>query len=154
ARLAARGALRAGAGLVTIASPRDALSVNAAENLAVMVRQVDGPAELKDFLSDKRRNAITLGPGGGVGVAMREQVLAALASDAAVVLDADALTSFAGTAGVLASAIGARAGRSVVLTPHEGEFSRLFSAVAPKAHSKLEKARLAAAQLGAVLVLK
>jgi len=154
ARLAARGALRAGAGLVTIASPRDALSINAAENLAVMVRQVDGPGELKDFLNDKRRNAITLGPGGGVGAAMREQVLAALASDAAVVLDADALTSFADTAGVLASAIGARAGRAVVLTPHEGEFSRLFSAVAPKAHSKLEKARLAAAQLGAVLVLK
>jgi len=154
ARLAARGALRGGAGLVTIASPRDALSVNAAENLAVMVRLVDGSAELKDFLNDKRRNAITLGPGGGVGAAMREQVLTALASDAAVVLDADALTSFAGEAGTLARAIAVRAGRPVVLTPHEGEFSRLFSAVEPKAHSKLEKARLAAAQSGAVLVLK
>lgn len=156
ARLAARGALRAGAGLVTIASPRDALSINAAENLAVMVRPVDGAAELKDFLADKRRNAIVLGPGGGVGAAMCEQVLTALASDAAVVLDADALTSFAGEAGALARAIGARPGRPVVLTPHEGEFSRLFSEVEPKAHShsKLAKARLAAAQSGAVLVLK
>jgi hydroxyethylthiazole kinase-like uncharacterized protein yjeF len=156
ARLAARGALRAGAGLVTIASPRDALSINAVENLAVMVRQVDGSAELRDFLNDKRRNAITLGPGGGVGAPMREQVLTALASDAAVVLDADALTSFAGEAGILASAIGGRAGRPVVLTPHEGEFSRLFSVMEPTAHSrsKLEKARLAAAQSGAVLVLK
>jgi hydroxyethylthiazole kinase-like uncharacterized protein yjeF len=132
------------------------LTINAADNLAVMVRQVDGPAELKDFLSDKRRNAITLGPGGGIGKAMREQVLTALASDAAVVLDADALTSFAGEPGTLAAAISARAGRPVVLTPHEGEFSRLFSAVEPEAHarSKLGKARLAAAQSGAVLVLK
>jgi ADP-dependent NAD(P)H-hydrate dehydratase / NAD(P)H-hydrate epimerase len=156
ARLAARGALRAGAGLVTIASPRDALSINAAENLAVMVRPVDGPSELKEFLADKRRNAIVLGPGGGVGPAMREQVRIALQSDAAVVLDADALTSFAGEPGALADSIGPRAGRPVVLTPHEGEFSRLFSEVQAKAYpySKLEKARLGAAQLGAVLVLK
>ena len=95
ARLAARGALRAGAGLVTIASPREALAINAAASLAVMVRPVDGSAELAEFLTDKRRNAVVLGPGGGVGAAMREQVLAALASQAAVVLDADALTSFA-----------------------------------------------------------
>ena len=54
-----------------------------------------GAAELAEFLADKRRNAVVLGPGGGVGPAMREQVLAALASAAAVVLDADALTSFA-----------------------------------------------------------
>ena len=156
ARLAARGALRAGAGLVTIASPRDALNINAAENLAVMVRPVDGPIELKEFLADKRRNAIVLGPGGGVGPAMREQVRTALEGDAAVVLDADALTSFAGEPDALGNAIGKRAGRSVVLTPHEGEFSRLFSALAQEAHSvsKLEKARLAATKTGAVLVLK
>ena len=64
-----------------------------------MVRPVDGAAELSSFLADKRRNAIVLGPGGGVGAAMQEQVLAALASQAAVVLDADALTSFAERAG-------------------------------------------------------
>jgi hydroxyethylthiazole kinase-like uncharacterized protein yjeF len=156
ARLAARGALRAGAGLVTIASPRDALNINAAENVAVMVRPVDGPIELKEFLADKRRNAIVLGPGGGVGPAMREQVRTALEGDAAVVLDADALTSFAGEPDALANAIGKRAGRPVVLTPHEGEFSRLFSALEQEAHSrcKLEKARLAATKTGAVLVLK
>jgi hydroxyethylthiazole kinase-like uncharacterized protein yjeF len=156
ARLAARGALRAGAGLVTIASPRDALAINAAENLAVMVRPVDGPVELKEFLADKRRNAIVLGPGGGVGRGMREQVSMALESDAAVVLDADALTSFAGELDLLANTIGKRSGRSVVLTPHEGEFSRLFSVLEQDAHSysKLEKARLGAAKTGAVLVLK
>ena len=67
ARLAARGALRAGAGLVTIASPREALAVNAAASLAIMVRPVDGAAELTAFLADRRLNAVALGPGFGVG---------------------------------------------------------------------------------------
>ena len=133
--------LRAGAGLVTIASPSEALSVNAASSLAVMVRPVDGAAELAEFLADKRRNAVVLGPGGGVGQAMREQVEAALASDAAVVLDADALTSFVPAA--LAELIAKRANRNVVLTPHDGEFARLFKAIDedPYVNAKLEKAR-------------
>ena len=126
ARLAARGALRAGAGLVTIASPREAIAINAASSLAVMVRPVDGSAELGEFLADKRRNAVVVGPGGGVGAGMREQVLAALASQAAVVLDADALTSFAAQPAALVAAIKERAVGSVVLTPHEGEFQRYF----------------------------
>ncbi len=88
---------------MTIASPREALAVNAAATLAVMVRPVDGAGELAAFLADKRRNAVVLGPGGGVGPAMREQVAAALASGAAVVLDADALTSFAGEPDALAA---------------------------------------------------
>src|SRR3984885_306292 len=79
ARLAARGALRAGAGLVTIASPREALAVNAAQSLAVMVRPVDGAAELAEFLSDKRLNAVALGPGLGVNETTCQLVLAALA---------------------------------------------------------------------------
>ncbi len=106
ARLAARGALRAGAGLVTIASPREALAVNAAASLAVMVRPVDGALELAEFLADKRRNGVAIGPGGGVGSAMREEVRAALTTEAAVVLDADALTSFADEPGALSTAIG------------------------------------------------
>jgi len=155
ARLAARGALRAGAGLVTIASPREALAINAAESLAVMVRPVDGPAELGEFLGDRRRNAVVLGPGGGVGPQMREEVLAALASHAAVVLDADALTSFAADPEALSSAIRKR-GRNVVLTPHQGEFSRLFRKIQEdhQSHSKLEKTRLAAEFCGAVVVYK
>ncbi len=156
ARLAARAALRAGAGLVTIATPTEALPVNAAASLAVMVRPVDGASELAEFLADKRRNSVVLGPGGGVGPAMREQVQAALASEAAVLLDADALTSFADEPTGLVSAIGKRAGRGVVLTPHEGEFSRLFSKInqVSKSNSKLEKVRLAAGIVGAVVVLK
>lgn len=155
ARLAARGALRAGAGLVTLASPHEALAVNAVGSLAVMVRPVDGAAELAEFLADERRNAVVLGPGGGVGAAMREQVLAALGSEAAVVLDADALTSFAENAEPLFSAIERRA-TPTVLTPHEGEFNRIFKQLygIPDVKSKLEKARAAAQASGAVVLFK
>ncbi len=156
ARLAARGALRAGAGLVTIASPREALSVNAAANLAVMVRAVDGAAELAAFLGDRRRNAVVLGPGGGVGPQMRELALVALASEAAVVLDADALTSFAEKPSDLAQAIEKRGRWPTILTPHEGEFSSLFSKIngLPNVNSKLQKTSLAAKDSGAIVLFK
>jgi hydroxyethylthiazole kinase-like uncharacterized protein yjeF len=156
ARLAARGALRAGAGLVTIASPREAQGANTAGSLAVMVRPVDGAAELGDFLSDPRRNAVVLGPGGGTGEGMRGQVLAALRGRAAVVLDADALTSFAEDPDRLFAGIGRRDGAAVVLTPHEGEFSRLFNEIANNTQlpSKLERARSAARASGAIVLLK
>jgi ADP-dependent NAD(P)H-hydrate dehydratase / NAD(P)H-hydrate epimerase len=155
ARLAARGALRAGAGVVTIASPRDALAVNAASNLAVMVRPVDGANELAAFLSDPRRNVVVLGPGGGVGATMRELVLAALAGERSVVLDADALTSFADEPRTLADAVTARNGWATIITPHEGEFARLFARVPEvSGASKLERARAAAHWSGAVVVLK
>jgi ADP-dependent NAD(P)H-hydrate dehydratase / NAD(P)H-hydrate epimerase len=156
ARLAARGALRAGAGLVTIASPRDALAVNAAANLAVMVRPVTGAAELADFLADKRRNAVVVGPGGGIGEAMREQVLAALASNAGVVLDADALTSIADGPAPLAAALDEHRGAGIVLTPHQGEFRRLFKSIDDNSNlkSKLAKTRLAADTSGAVILFK
>jgi hydroxyethylthiazole kinase-like uncharacterized protein yjeF len=156
ARLAARGALRAGAGLVTIASPRAALAVNAATSLAVMVRPVDGAGELSAFLSDRRRNAVVLGPGGGVGREMQELVLAALAADCAVVLDADALTSFCEHPQELLEAIQRRPQGATVLTPHAGEFVRLFSTLPniSQAISKLEQARQAAVQAGAVVLFK
>jgi len=156
ARLAARGALRVGAGLATIASPREALSVNAAASLAVMVRPVDGAVELAAFLNDKRRNAVVLGPGSGVGPAMREQVVAALASGAAVVLDADALTSFGDDLAVLVAMIAKQVGHATVLTPHEGEFMRLFKVIHEdtNVHAKLEKARLAARSSGATVLFK
>jgi hydroxyethylthiazole kinase-like uncharacterized protein yjeF len=155
-RLAARGALRAGAGLVTIASPRSALTVNAEATLAIMVRPVDGAGELAAFLADKRHNAVALGPGGGVGQALREQVSAALASGAAVVLDADALSSFAQEPEALTDMIAKDPKRGVVLTPHEGEFSRLFKAINEdhNLHSKLERTRLAARKSVAVVLLK
>src|SRR4029450_10956308 len=156
ARLAARGALRAGAGLATIASPREALAINAAQSVAVMVRPVDGADELSAFLSDKRRNAIVLGPGGGVGAGMREQVSAGLASEAAVVVDADALTGFSDQPDSLMSSIGRRSNRNVVLTPHQGEFTCLFKGITENTqdNSKVEKTRLAAQYCAAIVVYK
>jgi hydroxyethylthiazole kinase-like uncharacterized protein yjeF len=156
ARLAARGALRAGAGLVTIASPRDALAVNAAASLAVMVRPVEGAGELERFLADQRLNAVALGPGLGVGEGTCALVLAALDGDRAAVLDADALTSFAEKPERLAHALKSRSPSGTILTPHEGEFSRYFGALDQntKVGSKLERARLAATLTGSVIVLK
>jgi hydroxyethylthiazole kinase-like uncharacterized protein yjeF len=155
ARLAARGALRAGSGLVTIASPRDALAVNAAAGMAVMVRPVDGAVELSALLDDRRLNAIVLGPGGGVGPALREAVEVALSGARAVVLDADALTSFAGRAADLGALLRGHSAPTI-LTPHDGEFTRLFSSMPEIAGvvSKLERARAAARFLGAVVLVK
>jgi ADP-dependent NAD(P)H-hydrate dehydratase / NAD(P)H-hydrate epimerase len=156
ARLAARGALRAGAGLVTIASPAEAVTVNAPASLAVMVRPVDGAAALATFLADRRLNALAIGPGIGVTETTCEMVLAALSGARAVVLDADAITSFAPAPGRLAAALQARAGAATVMTPHEGEFSRYFGALDDRTQvgSKLERARLAAELTGATVVLK
>jgi ADP-dependent NAD(P)H-hydrate dehydratase / NAD(P)H-hydrate epimerase len=157
ARLAARAALRVGAGLVTIASPADAVGVNAAHETAVMVAPFNDEKGFSELLADSRRNAILIGPGAGVGAPTRAYVTAALsASDhpRAVVLDADALVSFAGEAAALAALIGAR-GRAVI-TPHEGEFARLFKGRddVTGQTNKLACARAAARALGAVVVLK
>jgi hydroxyethylthiazole kinase-like uncharacterized protein yjeF len=152
ARMGARGALRIGAGLVTVASPPDALAVNAAHLTAIMLTPFDGASGLSQILSDRRKNAVLLGPALGVGAATRELVAAALGSGAATVLDADALTSFEGDATALGRAVAQKPTRPVVLTPHEGEFRRLFPAVTQG--SKLDRARAAARESGAVVVLK
>ncbi len=151
ARLAARGALRAGAGLVTVASPRDALKVNAAQLTAIMVREADDARGLRALLADKRKNAVLIGPGVGVGERTKEMVFAALNSGAAIVLDADAITSFGEAPESLFARIGSRAA-PVVLTPHDGEFVRLFGDLVSV--PKLERARRAAVRSGAILVLK
>ncbi|MFL6818652.1 MAG: NAD(P)H-hydrate dehydratase [Bradyrhizobium sp.] len=156
ARLAARASLRAGAGLVTLASPRDALTVNAAALTAVMITPLDTVVEFAERLTDNRLNACVIGPGAGVGQRTREFVLAALSPKCAVVLDADALTSFAEAPDRLFEAINASQDRLVVLTPHEGEFPRLFSDISNKhpLRSKLERVRAAAERSGAVVLLK
>ncbi len=156
ARLAARAALRAGAGLVTLASPRDALVVNAAALTAVMVRPVDNPIQFAELLDDKRLNACVIGPGAGVSARTRDFVHTALSARRHLVLDADALTSFAGSPDRLFEAIKASDGLGVVLTPHEGEFPRLFSDISNKhpGRSKLERVRAAAERSGAVVLLK
>ena len=152
ARLGARGALRIGAGFVTVASPPEALGVNAAHLTAIMLMAYDGEASFADILADRRKNAVLLGPALGIGEETCRLVDVALDSGAAAVLDADALTSFAGEASMLAGMIAATENRPVVLTPHEGEFERLFPALSHG--SKLERARVAAAGTGAFVVLK
>ena len=156
---AAGGARRAcGRGRGSSPSPARARrsAVNAAASLAVMVRPVDGAAEL-DRLS--RRQAAQCG---GAGAGRRGRAgdagagAAALASEAAVVLDADALTSFAEEPKALAGHGRQASTRDVVLTPHEGEFARLFKAIHEdlEVHAKLEKTRLAARSSGAIVLLK
>ena len=150
ARMSARGALRAGAGLVTLATPRDALAVNASALTAVMVQAVDTVVEFAEMLGDKRLNACVIGPGAGVGERTCDFVLTALTAKRHLVLDADALTSFAGAPDRLFEAIKASPDPQVVLTPHEGEFPRLFSDISNKhpGRSKLERVRAAAERSG------
>jgi len=145
-RLAAKSALRTGAGLVTLAAPDAAFPIYATALTGVIVHPVAGLDDFQALLTDKRRNAVLIGPGAGVGSDTRERTLATLEAEKRTVLDADALTSFAGDPGILFSAI-----RSpCVMTPHEGEFARLFET----GGSKPERARRAAQQSGAVVVLK
>lgn len=151
ARLSARAALRAGAGLVTLLSPRGALAINAAHVTAVMLAPCDNARELRAILADRRLNAIVLGPAMGVTPLTKALVLTALASGngRAIVLDADALTVFADAPHVLFDAIATHDG-PVVLTPHDGEFARLFDV----AGGKLERARQAARESGAIVLIK
>ena len=156
ARLAARGALRAGAGLATVASPRDALAVNAAALTAVMVRAIDTVVEFAEAFSDRRFNSCVIGPGAGIGKRTIDFVHTALSAQRHLVLDADALTSFADAPDRLFESIKTSQNHEVVLTPHEGEFARLFSDLSNKTpgRSKLERVRAAAERSGAVVVLK
>jgi len=153
ARLAARAALRIGSGLVTVASPPEALGVNAAHLTAIMLRGCDGPEGLHAILQDSRLNALVLGPALGVHSGTRAMVAVAAHARRSLVLDADALTSFEGLGTELHQAF---RHAPTVLTPHDGEFRRMFKdhpdVLDPE--SKIERARRAAAYTGAVVVLK
>lgn len=144
ARLAARAARRLAAGLVTLAVPVEAMAVYQAGDPGTIVASLDDYAAM---LADGRKNAVVLGPGGGVAEATRARVLAALAAGKACVLDADALTAFADRPKDLFKALSPAA----VLTPHDGEFARLFGS---DKGSRLERARQAAGRSGAVVLLK
>ena len=146
ARLAARAALRVGAGLVTVGCDPSVAAIHAADTAAVIVRPFAHGTEWPDLLADPRRNAVLIGPGAGVDAATRAHVLAALATGRACVLDADALTVFQNQPADLFAAMRG----PTVLTPHEGEFARIFTA----SGSKLARAHLAAQQSRAVVLLK
>ena len=151
ARLAARAGLRAGAGLVTLATPPSALMVNAIASTAVMVRRWPDPAETADLLGELRADAAVMGPAMGVGEGTREAVRSALSHRGMRVLDADALTSFEAEPDALFAAL--RSGD--VLTPHAGEFRRLFPDLAEAAAgNRIERARAAAERAGCTVLLK
>lgn len=156
ARLAAKAALRTGAGLVTVAAPRAAVPVLAASLEAVMVREAPGAAGLRKLLADKRLNAVLLGPGNGTGKATKAAVETAAKAKRTLVLDADAISSFTGESGRLAKLL--KMNRiQALLTPHDGEFAKLFasdSAQVLRIESKIEKVHGAAKALGAVVLLK
>ncbi|MGB6242702.1 MAG: NAD(P)H-hydrate dehydratase [Castellaniella sp.] len=145
-RLACLAAARIGAGLVTLAVPPAGWAVQAAALTSVMVEPLPQDERLDQALADPRRNALLIGPGLGRSDAARRQVLALLATGRPCVLDADALSVFADHPAVLLDALHARC----VLTPHEGEFARLFAV----SGDKLSRARAAAQRSGAMLVLK
>lgn len=149
-RLTATAALRAGAGAVSLAGSGDALAVHAAHVTAVMLKPFATDDEFRDLVSGKI-DSVVIGPAAGVTEATRWRTLAALASAPAAVLDADALTVFKDDPEALFSAIKRRETRPVILTPHEGEFERLFGKLDG---SKLDRARAAAARSGAIVILK
>ena len=181
ARLAARGALRIGAGLVTLASPPGAMAENAARLDAIMLREVEGGEGLAEVLADKRINALCLGPGMGTGAAQASLLAVVLAVSAPryipppsdippppapphggegrrLVLDADALTILSQRPDLFAKLHGC-----CILTPHAGEFARLFPDIAEKlaaagtkgpAYSKVDATREAAARAGCVVLFK
>ncbi len=156
ARMAARAAARVGAGLTTVAVPDAALAVYAAALTSVMVNPVAWPEDLDRLLADSRFSGLLIGPGAGLGPDTRARVLAMLKAGRATVLDADALSSFSKQAPALFSAITGAGTAAVrcVLTPHEGEFSRLFEGVVDVQGGKLARARAAARASGAIVVLK
>ncbi|MFK0334992.1 NAD(P)H-hydrate dehydratase [Rhizobium sp. NPDC090275] len=152
ARMSAMSGLKAGAGLVTIASPADALEENATHLTAVMLHGIDRDAELLDWLKDERLRSFVLGPGFGAGEKARGFVVALAARH--LVLDADGITSFREDPAAL-FALFAEGETRLVLTPHEGEFSRLFPDIAADDNlGKADKALAAAARANAAIVYK
>jgi NAD(P)H-hydrate epimerase len=135
---------------VSVASPLDAVSVNAAALTAIMVKPFDGADGLAGLLEDRRLNSIAIGPGCGVGRNTQELVAATLATKASVVLDADALTSFAGEP----NALFLQLREPAVLTPHAGEFARIFPGLLERAPTRIEAAREAAAACRCTVLLK
>ena len=146
-RLAARAVRRVGAGLTTVAAESHSLLFYGLDAPGVMTAPIDGPGQFAGLIADPRFTSVLLGPGNEINVPTADRTLTALRAGKACVLDADALSVFEEQPAVLFSAT---EGRAAVLTPHEGEFRRLFSVPG----DKVMRVRAAARQCGAVVVLK
>ena len=154
ARLSADAGLRAGAGLVTLLSPREALSTNAAHLTAAMLKPVDGEADLSALLEDRRLETFVLGPGFGDGRRARAYVRLLAEGGRRLVLDADGISAFRDDPAALFRLFSEGSPR-LVLTPHDGEFARLFpDLAADETLSKIDRAREAAARSNGILILK
>jgi len=145
-RLTATAALRVGAGLVSITCSSETLPIYAASLTSVMTKLITKAKEFESLLEDQHTTAICIGPGSGVNERTRDHTLQILKHRKSVVLDADAITCFKGNSKILFAAIQG----PTVMTPHEGEFTRVFNFKG----SKLDRAREAAKQSNAIVVLK
>jgi NAD(P)H-hydrate epimerase len=150
AKIAARCALRSGSGLVSVACDMESLPIYAASFQAVMTKPVGNVQEFVKLIDDKRVTAVSLGSGAGVSKKTKDFVLAALAENKPLVLDADAISVFSDSPNLLFSAIKS----PCIMTPHEGEFKRLFGRLVEEGDSKSARAKKAAKLSGAVVVLK
>ncbi|MFQ5953958.1 MAG: NAD(P)H-hydrate dehydratase [Kiloniellales bacterium] len=149
ARLAARGAQRVGAGMVSLAGPPEAAMIYKLSLPGCIVRTVDDRAALVELVSESRIRAALIGPGNGVTSETRERALGCLSTAKPCVLDADALTVFADAPESLFGAIES----PCLMTPHAGEFARLFGDDT-EGEGKLARSRAAAAASGAVILFK
>ncbi|MCX7305525.1 MAG: NAD(P)H-hydrate dehydratase [Hyphomicrobiales bacterium] len=159
ARLSARAAARSGAGAVTLLSPGNALQVNAAHLTSIILRKADAIGEIAQWLGERRPAAMVVGPGLGLSGKAGDLVLKLVKASAGVVrhvvLDADALTHLSQKRAAFLKAFRAKGAAEVVLTPHEGEYARVFPEFAgDESLSKLDRARKAAALTGSTLILK
>lgn len=150
ARLAARAAQRVGAGLVTLAAPKAAYTIYAESLESVIVLEADSLEAWCNVLKDEKRNAILIGCGLGQGTGQTDFVLAALQSKKPCVLDADALTNFESNPEILFAALHA----GCMLTPHEGEFARLFGKHIDLSLDRLTRVRQASILAGCCVLLK
>lgn len=156
ARLSALAAARSGAGAVTVLSPAEALDVNAAHLTSIMLSRCDHRQDLESFIERRKPSAFVLGPGFGIGDKTRELSLSLLQDQALkLVFDADTITSFQDRPDALFAATQRSSEVRLVLTPHEGEFKRLFpDIVETTTPSKLERARTAASRAKAIVIYK
>ncbi|MCJ9430432.1 NAD(P)H-hydrate dehydratase [Kordiimonas marina] len=148
-RLASMAGLRVGAGLVTLAAPSETYAIQATALTDIMVRRFDSAFGFMGLLADNRINSVLIGPGAGVGEKTAEIVQDVGRRGRQMVLDADALTSLVGRLDLLTSVKKSE----IVLTPHEGEFARLFPSCNPR-EDRVKAARDAARLAGSVIVLK
>jgi len=146
ARLSAMAAARIGAGLTTVIVPEVAFSIYASALTSVIVRPYKTSVDFEKLISDKRNSAYLIGPGAGVNKETRQHTLSLLKTGKPVVLDADAISVFEDDLASLKNAIKG----NCVLTPHEGEFNRLFKL----SKDRVKSAKNAALEIGAVILLK